>query len=81
MRLLHKRFGITKTPYTLDDLAAAASDVAGRDMRPFFTKYISGTELLPIREALRKAGLASTTQLYDGEIYVRRDSENRTRWP
>ncbi len=41
---------------TLDDIVAAASAEAGEDMRPFFDRYVLGTEELPLPELLEQAG-------------------------
>lgn len=56
MRVMLSRFESAKTPYTIDDVVAVASEVAAADMNPFFRRYVIGTEMLPIEEALRRAG-------------------------
>ncbi len=40
----------------IDDIVAAASAEAGEDMRPFFDRYVYGTEELPLPELLARAG-------------------------
>ncbi|NVB42988.1 M61 family metallopeptidase [Pseudenhygromyxa sp. WMMC2535] len=42
---------------TFDDIVAAASAEAGEDMRPFFQRYVHGTEELPLPALLAQAGV------------------------
>ncbi len=43
--------------YTEADVEAAASEVLGMDMHPWFERYVGGVELLPWDDALAMAGL------------------------
>jgi predicted metalloprotease with PDZ domain len=43
--------------FTEDDVEQAATDVAGEDMRPWFARYVGGTDELPWDEYLRWVGL------------------------
>lgn len=48
--------------YTEDDVERAASDVAGRDLRPWFDRYVGGTDDLPWPELLKTVGLTVTPE-------------------
>ena len=69
-RLLFERFGLTRKPYSNADLAAAASQLAGRDLEPFFARYIAKPNPLPISECLKNAGLDGTFVDYSGFAVV-----------
>lgn len=56
-RLLYQRFPATSKGYTESDFKALLTEVAGGDFEDFWTRYISGTEELPLAESLGKAGL------------------------
>jgi predicted metalloprotease with PDZ domain len=70
MRLMLARFGAPNTPYTIDDVIAVASEVAGADSSSFFQRYVIGTELLPIEESLARAGFDVYTAFYTGSLYI-----------
>ena len=70
MRLMHERFGLTKTPYRYEDLVALASETAGRNLNDFFEKYVAGKESLPVQDYLKQIGLNGYTQFYDGEFFI-----------
>jgi len=57
MRLMYGRFPFSGPGYTVDDLQATASEVAGTDLSEFFTKYVHGTDPLPWEEMLAVAGI------------------------
>lgn len=68
-RVLHRRFGVTGTPYTGADVAAAVAEVSGRDWSAFFATYVDApAPPLPLPEALERLGLR-TNQFAD-EFYV-----------
>ena len=58
MRRLYEEFGKTGIGYTEADYERIVTDVAGRDMRAYFSKFIYGTEPLaePLSRALRFVG-------------------------
>lgn len=57
--------------YTEDDVERAASEVAGVDLHPWFTRYAGGTDDLPWDETLAAVGLRLTvTDAPDGKSYV-----------
>jgi predicted metalloprotease with PDZ domain len=70
MRLMFRRFGLTKTKFKYVDLIAAASEIAGTDMSEFFTKYVAGFEVLPIAELLKKVGYEASGEDYASELYI-----------
>ncbi len=72
MRLMYERFGLTLKKFRYDDLIAAASEIAGRDMNDFFKKYIEGKQQLPVLDCLKRSGFEGYTQFYDGEIYIKK---------
>jgi predicted metalloprotease with PDZ domain/beta-lactamase regulating signal transducer with metallopeptidase domain len=57
MRKLFARTAASGQTYTLDDIAQAAGELAGRDEHPFFDRYVTGREILPLA-ALTDAGLS-----------------------
>ena len=57
MKQMYQEFGTTDETYTIDDVIRIVSDVAGKDFEPFFRKYVSGTERLPLAEYFGEAGL------------------------
>jgi predicted metalloprotease with PDZ domain len=72
MRLMYERFGLTAKKFRYEDLIAATSEIAGRDMSDFFKKYVEGNERLPVLDCLRRSGFEGYTQFYDGEIYIKK---------
>ncbi len=57
MREMYRRFPLSGPGYTLADLRAVASEIAGSDMSQFFDDYVYGTKPLLWEEALFTAGL------------------------
>jgi predicted metalloprotease with PDZ domain len=57
-RRLWADFGRPDRGLTESDLEAAVADLAGRPMGPYFSRYIRGTEELPVPALLRRAGVA-----------------------
>lgn len=58
MRRLYEEFGQTGIGYTEDDYMRVVGEVAGRDMRTYFDKFVYGTAPLeePLTKALRFVG-------------------------
>ena len=56
MRTLYARTAAVEKPYTMEDLIAVATEVAGTDMSGFFERYVVGVETLPIEESLATLG-------------------------
>lgn len=82
MRLMDRRFGATETRYTVADVIAVAGETAGKDMQPFFERYVVGKEMLPVVQCLRQAGFDGDTAYYNGEVYVRPSAERASAvWP
>jgi predicted metalloprotease with PDZ domain len=76
MKLMWQRFGQAGQAYNYEDLVKAVSDVAGRDMTPFFDKYVAGTDELPFRNDLARIGVAAYDQPFGGEAYVKVNPRN-----
>ena len=57
MKQMYREFGLTGVTYTMDDVIRIVSQVAGEDFKPFFDKYVIGTEELPLDRYLRNAGM------------------------
>ena len=57
MKQMYREFGLTGSKYTIEDIIRIVSEIAGEDFEPFFKKYVSGTERLPLAEYLTDAGI------------------------
>ena len=57
MKQMYREFGLTGNKYTMSDVIRIVSQIAGEDLEPFFCKYVSGKERLPLEEYLRDAGM------------------------
>jgi predicted metalloprotease with PDZ domain len=71
MKLLWQRYGETGQTYSYNDFVKAVSDVVGRDMVPFFAKYVTGKDDLPFRSDLARIGVAVYDQPFGGEAYIK----------
>ncbi|MBW3620429.1 MAG: PDZ domain-containing protein [Actinobacteria bacterium] len=65
LRLLWDRFGGTGTGYTEDDVAAAVSEAAGRDLTGFFDRHVAGTQLPPVEDLVGAVGLTFSERSAD----------------
>lgn len=70
LRLMMQQFGLTGKQWTSDDLVRDASEVAGTDLREFFSRYISNRGMLPVKECLKQAGFDATLSDYAGEAFI-----------
>ena len=57
MKQMYREFGLTGVAYTIEDVVRIVSQVTGEDFEPFFSKYVTGTERLPLEEYLKDAGM------------------------
>jgi len=57
MRALWQRFGQRDVGVDEDSIEAVASELAGRDLGPFFADYVSGTRELPLADLFREFGI------------------------
>lgn len=57
MKQMYREFGVIDEACTMNDVIRVVTDVAGKDFKPFFDKYVSGTERLPFAEYFGEAGL------------------------
>ena len=69
--------------YTIEEFARVVSEVAGRDMTEWFSKYVRGVEPLPYEEALSGVGLrlvrTVANQPYNAGISIERDERQSLR--
>ena len=56
MKQMYREFGLTGNKYTMDDTIKVVNQIAGEDLQPFFSKYVAGTEQLPLAEYFKNAG-------------------------
>ena len=57
MKQMYRKFGLTGVPYTMNNVIRIVSRITGVDFKPFFSKYVTGTERLPLEEYLKDAGV------------------------
>ena len=65
MKQMYKEFGLTQNRFAINDVIRIVSQIAGKDFEPFFNKYVTGTERLPLEEYLKNAGVDA--QIESGE--------------
>jgi predicted metalloprotease with PDZ domain len=69
--------------YSIEDFARVVSDVSGRDMAPWFAKYVRGVDPLPYDEAFAAVGLrlikSVASQPYSAGIVIDRDDRQAFR--
>ncbi len=58
LRRLLRDFPADSPGYRAEDISAAASDLAGSDLSPFFQRFVEGMDELPSEATLARAGLA-----------------------
>ena len=57
MKQMYREFGLTDDTFTIGDVIRIVSQIAGEDFKPFFHKYVTGTERLPLEQYLKAAGM------------------------
>ena len=57
MKQMYREFGLTDSTYTMNDVIRIVSQITGKNFKPFFHKYVAGTERLPLEEYLEDAGV------------------------
>ena len=57
MKQMYREFGLTDVTYTINDVIRIVNQIAGEDFKPFFSKYVNGTERLPLEQYLKAAGM------------------------
>ena len=57
MKQMYREFGLTGIPYTMNDVIRIVSRMTGENFKPFFSKYVTGTEQLPLEAYLKDAGV------------------------
>ena len=59
MKQMYWEFGVTEVTYTINDVIRIVDQIAGEDFKPFFHKYLVGTERLPLEEYLKASGMTA----------------------
>ena len=84
MGLLYRRFALQGMRYRFDDLVAAAPEIAGREMEPFFQRYVSTRNPLDVAAIFFRFGFIANQKPYAGELILVRDEhaapERRAAW-
>ncbi len=57
MKQMYQEFGLTGRAYAMKDVIRIVSRITGEDFKPFFRRYVVGTERLPLEEYLKAAGV------------------------
>ena len=57
MKQMYRKFGLAGVPYTMNNVVKIVSRITGVDFKPFFSKYVTGTERLPLEAYLKDAGV------------------------
>ena len=57
MKQMYREFGLTDVTYTINDVIRIVNQIAGEDFKPFFSRYVTGTERLPLEQYLKAAGM------------------------
>lgn len=65
---LYEEFGKTDIRYELTDIISIANKVAGKNLKPFFDDYVTGTKRIPVTEYLAEMGLQLDGFLED--VYI-----------
>ena len=65
MKQMYREFGLTDDTFTMGDVIRIVNQIAGEDFKPFFHKYVVGTERLPLEQYLKAAGM--TAEIAFGE--------------
>ena len=57
MRRMYREFGLADRPYAMDDVIKIVNQITDENFKPFFRKYVTGTERLPLEAYLEAAGI------------------------
>ena len=57
MKQMYREFGLTGNEYTMNDVIRIVSQTADENFEPFFKKYVSGTDRLPLAAYFTNAGI------------------------
>lgn len=57
MKQMYRKFGLTSVPYTMNDVIRIVNRMTGADFKPFFRRYVTGMEQLPLEEYFKDAGV------------------------
>jgi predicted metalloprotease with PDZ domain len=70
MRLLYARYALPKPGFQPDDAVKAASEIAGTDISPLFSKYIAGKEAIPYELYFAYAGISVEKKIDDTKAWI-----------
>ncbi len=70
MNRVYARTAMQNAPYDEVTLIAVATELAGENMKPFFDRYVNGTEPLPLDASLAVFGLRAEKKDATGRISV-----------
>lgn len=62
MQQMYREFGLTGRAYAMKDVIRIVSQITDEDFEPFFCKYVTGTERLPLEAYLKDAGMDVTIE-------------------
>jgi len=65
---LYEEFGKTNKHYELTDIITIANRISGKNLKPFFDDYVTGTKRIPVTEYLAEMGLQLDGFLED--VYI-----------
>jgi predicted metalloprotease with PDZ domain len=71
MREIFSTHSDVNTPFSVAEVVAITSRVAGKNMKPFFDKFVDGRDLLPMTELFHELGINADFISYTGEGYFR----------
>jgi len=58
--------------YSAEDVRVLAQHLAGTDLRSFFSRYVEGTDFLPLEQMLAETGLIADWDLASSAVQLRR---------
>lgn len=73
MRSLFRRFGGSERVYTTDDVIREASRLSGKDQTTFFSRYVNGSERVPLEQCFGDAGLDARVENGELKLTERKD--------
>ena len=68
MKQMYEEFGRSRKGYSYEDIVRISSGIAGKDLSPFFERYVAGSEMLDIAPTFAAMGLRFDTMI--DEFYL-----------
>lgn len=75
LAVLYNQYGKTNLPYELANVITIANQVSGKNLKPFFDDYVTGTKRIPVTGYLADMGLQLDGYMED--VYISK-TENPT---